>query len=65
MALNAEHLGYPPGRLDFDGMALAILKRQGIEAEALLLGDGERRGRIDPAAEQDDCWLWLSAHLGS
>ena len=45
----------PAGSLDLDGMPLAVANGQCMKLEARLASLGQRRGRVEPAAQQDDC----------
>jgi hypothetical protein len=48
MPLGAQRLGHASGGRKLESVSLAIVDRQGIERKALLLGDGGRRGGIQP-----------------
>ena len=46
--LDAQGLGHAPGGVQLETVPLAVVDRQGVEREALVPGDGGRRGRIEP-----------------
>ena len=51
---HADGPGHPPRGLALDGVPLAVEDRQGVQLEPRRLRLGQRRRRVEPAAEQDD-----------
>ena len=58
---RAERLRNPAGGLDLDGMPLAVANGQGMKLEAGRASLGQRRGRVEAAAQKDD-GTWLGRH---
>jgi hypothetical protein len=55
MGGGAEKDGDFFGGFELAFVSLAIAKRQGMELEALLARQGGGGGRVDPAAQENDC----------
>ncbi len=53
---DAERLCDRARRLHLCGVALAVIDRERVQREAVGLGDGRRRVRIQPAAQQHHGW---------
>ena len=60
---HAGRRGDPPRGVELGHVPLAVLEAQGVRHVALALGDREHRGRVETAAQQDDCVL--AAHRPS
>ena len=54
MAAGSAAGGDLPGAVEFDPLALAVLETQAVAGKARRPGNGEDRGRIEAAAQQDD-----------
>src|SRR5205085_10154586 len=58
-----EGAGDTTGRRDLDLVTLTIVERERVDVEPLVLGQGQRRGRVDPTAQQCDGFRLGIGHL--